>query len=274
MTHFSWFRLWVCGFVTPVANPKGLKVVFDWPILRVATDAPKKLAPVTSWWRRLPHVKWDLPHPTPKALHFFLAPVSWKSLTWFEIKREINSKENRVGNGSWALKQIKCIDQTQTSKIVHFERLKFSYAFLRVLTQILGFLTQILGFLTHSYAVLFCTQPGVSSGLDFLAHSYALLRTFLDFLHTFWAFNAFLRGLLGYLFVLFALCTALGDRKWVLSSQRANWVFFLHVVVSTAFQPKQILKRISQSKRFTSSFRSGLSSKASSESRNLVAAKV
>ena len=158
---------------------------------------------------------WNETCPTPpqRPSNFFLAPVSWNSLTWFEIKHEINSKENRVGNGSWALKQIKCIDQTQISKIVHFERLKFSYAFLRILTQILGFLTQILGFLTHSYAVLFCTQPRVSSGLDFLAHSYALLRTFLDFLHTFWAFNTFLRGLLGYLFVIICPMRNFGGQK-------------------------------------------------------------
>ena len=147
--QISWFRLWVRCFLNPRCKSQSATVVLDWPILPVATEAgeaPQKLK------------KWDLPHSKgPPILKLLLqVEIIWYNLTCFETEQEINSKENIVRNGSWGFKQIKCNDQSQISKIVHFEWLKCSYAFLR---KFLAFLRKFLAFLrilTRSFSALNC----------------------------------------------------------------------------------------------------------------------
>ena len=139
----------------------------------------------------------------------------------------------------------------------------------RVAKIFLRILTQILGFLTHAYAVLFCTQPRVSSGLDFLTHSYAFLRIFLVSLCNFWVLYTFLSGLFGDLAVivlLLALSAPLGDRTWVLSSDQA---ICLHFLVMPVFQPNQSNFEKETPVKSSSSSGSDFSSKASSEGRNV-----
>ena len=180
---------------------------------------------------------------------------------WRDLGQSLRSiRKNRVRNGSWAFEQIKCNHQVQISKIDQNRTFRGAKIFLRILTQILGFLTQILGFLTHSYAVLFCSQPGFWAALIFL-------RILLGFLTPF----------LGFQLILVLSCQA-PSCDWIAFCRKENEVwavsrrfdFFLCIFWSGQYFNKsnQILKRKPQRNCFTRSFGFGLSSKASSESGN------
>ena len=128
---------------------------------------------------------------------------------WRNLGQSLRSiRKNRVRNGSWAFEQIKCNHQVQISKIDQNRTLRGAKIFLRILTQILGFLT-------HSYAVLFCSQPGFWAALIFLrilTRSLGFLTQFLGF-----HFSSFLCCLVRHLAVIELLFAVkkMGSERWV-----------------------------------------------------------